>query len=149
MKELYMERVSQVSSEALATTNSSDGSRDTRLRTKAQKQCAAREPEAPQPTSQSALNSRITIPDASDTYLAPQFQESFNQVARATMDEINRTSGRTLGRVVFSQRPDRSLSSSVRTSRVIVPTGPARGKTALRSRVVDIRKNLAAIYSCK
>ena len=110
-----MARVSQVSPEALAVTNSSDGSRDTHPRTK----------------------------DPSDTYLPPQFQESFNQVARATMDEINRTSGRSLGRVVPSQRSDRSLSSSERTSRAIVPTGPARGETALRSRVVDIRKNLA------
>ena len=59
------------------------------------------------------------------------------------MDEINRTSGWTLGRVVPSQRPNRSLSSSERTSRAIVPTGPACGETALRSRVVDIRKNLA------
>ena len=142
LKRLYMARVSQVSPEVLATMNSSDGSRDTRPRTKAQELCAPREPEAPQPTSQSASNSRITIPDPSDTYLAPQFQESFNQVARATMDEINRTSGRTLGRVVPSQRPERSLSSSERTSRAIVPTEHARGETALRSRVVDIRKNL-------
>ena len=138
-----MARASQVSPEVLATTNSSDGSRDTHPRTKAQELCAPREPEAPQPTSQSASNSRNTVPDPSVTYLPPQFQESFNQVARATMDEINRTSGRSLGRVVPSQRPDRSLSSSERTSRAIVPTGPARGETALRSRVVDIRKKLA------
>ena len=63
--------------------------------------------------------------------------------SRATMDEINRTSGRTLGRVVPFQRHDRSLSCSERTLRAIVPTGPARGGTASKSRVVDIRKNLA------
>ena len=145
-----MTRVSQVSPEVLATMNSSDGSRDTRPRTKAQELCAPREPEAPQPTSQSASNSRITIPDPSDTYLAPQFQESFNQVARATMDEINRTTGRTLGRVVPSQRPDRFLSSSERTSLAIVPTGHARGETALRSRVWTSERTWRyAINSCK
>ena len=59
------------------------------------------------------------------------------------MNEINRTSGRMLGRGVPSQRTDHSLSNSERTSRAIVPAGPTRGETALRSRVVDIRKNLA------
>ena len=75
--------------------------------------------------------------------MAPQFQESFNQIARAAMNEINRTSGRTLGRAVPSQHTDRFLSNSERTSRAIVPAGPKRGETALRSRVVDIRKNPA------
>ena len=83
-----------------------------------------------------------TIPNPSDTYLA-YFQDSFNQVARATKNEINRTTGRMMGRVVPSQRLDRSLSSSERTPRAIVPTGITRGETVLRSRVVDIRKNLA------
>ena len=92
----------------MATMNSSEASRVTCPRTRAQELCAPREPEAPQQTSQSAPNPRITIPDPSDTYLAPQFQESFNQVARATMNEINRTTGRTLGRVAPSQRLDRS-----------------------------------------
>ena len=61
LKELYMARVSQVSPEVLATMNSSDGSRDTRSRTKAQELCAQGEPGAPQQTSKSALNSRNTI----------------------------------------------------------------------------------------
>ena len=115
LKELYIARVSQVSTEALATMNSSEASRDTRPGTRAQKLCAPREPEAPQQASQSAPNPRKTIPDPSDTYLAPQFQESFHQVARAAMNEINRTASRTLGRVVPSQRFDRSSSSSERT----------------------------------
>ena len=59
------------------------------------------------------------------------------------MNEINRTSGRTLGRAVPSKRTDRFLSNSERTSQAIVPAGPTRSETALRSRVVDIRKNLA------
>ena len=77
-------------------------------RTKAQELCAPREPEAPQQTSQSAPNPRNTKPDPSDTYLVPQFQKSSNQVARAVMNEIIRTTGRTLGRVVPSQRLGRS-----------------------------------------
>ena len=145
LKELYMARVSQVSPEVLATMNSSDGSRDTRLRAKAQALCAPREPAAPQQTSHYAPNPRNTIPDPSDTYLAPQFQESFNQVARAAMNEINRTTGRTLGRVVPSQRFDRSSSSSERTPRTVVPAGTAHDGTIQRSRVVDIRKNLSVL----
>ena len=93
-----MTRVSQVSPEM----NCSGRSRDTRSGTKAQELCAPREPEAPQQTSQSAANPRNTIPDPSGTYLAPQFHESFNQAARAAMNDINRTTGRTLGRVVHS-----------------------------------------------
>ena len=59
------------------------------------------------------------------------------------MDEISRTSGRTLGRVVPFQCLDRSSSNSERTTRAIVPAIPTRGETALRSRVVDVRKNRA------
>ena len=142
LKELYMARVSQVSPEVLATMNSSERSRDTRPRTKAQDLCAPREPEAPQQTSQSAPNPRNTIPDPSDTYLAPQFQESFSQVARAAVNEIIRTTGRTLSKVVPSQRLDRSSSSSERIPRAIVPTGTAHGGATQKAHVVDIRKNL-------
>ena len=112
LKELYMARVSQVSLEVLATMNSSEGSRDTRTRTKAQELCSPREPEAPQQTSQSAPNPRNTIPDLSNTYVAPQFQESFNQVA----------------------------SSSERIPGAIVPTGTTHGGSTQISRVLDIRK---------
>ena len=63
-------------------------------------------------------------------------------MARATMDEINRTTGRTLGRVVPSQRFDHSSSSSERASRTVVSTGTAHGGIFQKSRVVDIRKNL-------
>ena len=91
LKESYMARLSQVSPENLAPMNTSDGSKDTRPRTKTQELCTPREPDAPQPTSQSASNSRNTIPDPSDTFLTSQFQDSINQVARLTMNEINRT----------------------------------------------------------
>ena len=58
------------------------------------------------------------------------------------MNGINRTTSRTLGRVVPSQRFDRSSSSSERTPRTVVPAGAAHDGTIQRSRVVDIRKNL-------
>ena len=103
---------------------------------------ASRGPEAPQQTQPSASSQRNTIPDPSDTYLAPQFQELFNQVARATMDEINRATGRILGRIVPSQRRDHSSNSSERAPRTIVSSGTAHGRTFQKSRVVDIRKNL-------
>ena len=154
LKELYMAKVSQVSPEVLASMRSSEGSsNDTRPGTTAQELClsrgtevldlrASREPEAPQQTRLSASSQRFTIPDPSDTYLAPQFQEPFNQVARATMEEINRTTGRTLGRIVPSQRRDQSSNSSERAPHTIVPSGTAHGRTYQKSRVVDIRKNL-------
>ena len=155
LKELYMAKVSQVSPEVLASMKFSEGSSDTRPGTTAQELCvsrgpevldlrASRGPEAPQQTRPSASSQRITIPDPSDTYLAPQFQESFNQVARATMDEINRTTGRTLGRIVPSHRRDHSSNSSERAPHTVVPSGTAHGRTYQKSRVVDIRKNLMA-----
>ena len=153
LKELYMAKVSQVSPEVLASMRSSEGSNDTHPGTTAQELCvsrgtevldlrASREPEAPQQTRLSASSQRFTIPDPSDTYLAPQFQESFNQVARATMEEINRTTGRTLGRIVPSQRRDQSSNSSERAPHTMVPSGTAHGRTYQKSRMVDIRKNL-------
>ena len=147
LKELYMAKVSQVSPEVLASMKSSEGSSDTRPGTTAEEPevlglRASRGPEAPQQTRPSASSQRNTIPDPFDTYLAPQFQESFNQVARATMDEINRTTGRTLGRIVPSQRRDHSSNSSERAPHTVVPSGTAHGRTYQKSRVVDIRKNL-------
>ena len=144
LKELYMAKVSQVSQEVLATMKSSEGSSDTRPKTRVQELCTSRGHEAPQQKQQSASSQRNTIPDPSDTYLAPQFQESFNQVARATMDEINRTTGRTLGRIVPSQRRDHSSNSSERAHRMVASSGTAHGGSFQKSRVVDIRKNLMA-----
>ena len=144
LKELYMAKVSQVSQEVLATVKSSEGSSDTRPKTRVQELCTPRGPEAPQQTQQSAPSQRSTIPDPSDTFLAPPFQESFNQVARATIDEINRTTGRTLGRIVPSQRRDHSSNSSERAPRTVASSGTAHGGTVQKSRVVDIRKNLMA-----
>ena len=67
-----MAKVSQVSQEVLATMKSSEGSRETRPKTRVQELCTPRGPEAPQQTQQSALNQRNTIPDPSDTPSAPQ-----------------------------------------------------------------------------
>ena len=144
LNKLYMAKVSQVSQEVLATMKSSEGSRDTRPKTRVQELCTSRGAEAPQQTQKSAPSQRNTIPDPSDTYLAPQFQESFNRVARATMDENNRTTGRTLGRIVPSQRRDHSSNSSERAPRTVASSGTAHGGTFQKSRVVDIRKNLMA-----
>ena len=139
-----MAKVSHVSQEVLATMKSSEGSRDTRPKTRVQELCTSRGPEAPQQTQQSAPSQRNTIADPSDTYLAPQFQESFNQVARATMDEITRTTGRTLGRIVPFQRRDHSSNSSERAPRILASSGTAHGVTFQKSRVVGFRKNLMA-----
>ena len=54
LKELYVAKVSQVSQEVLATMKSSEGSSDTRPKTRVQEPCASRGPEAPQQTQQSA-----------------------------------------------------------------------------------------------
>ena len=150
-----MAKVSQVSPEVLASMKSLEGSSDTRPRTTAQELCASRGPEAldlrasrgpeaPQQTRPSASSQRFTIPDPSDTDLAPQFQESFNQVARATMDEINRSTERTLVRIVPSQRRDHSSNSSERAPRTVASSRSAHGGVFQKSRVVDIRKNLMA-----
>ena len=77
LKELYIAKVGQISPEVLATMNS-DGSKDAPSRTKTQELCIPGEPVAPRQTSQSASSYRNTIPDPSDTYMAPQSQESFN-----------------------------------------------------------------------
>ena len=155
LKELYMAKVSQVSPEVLASMKPSEGSSEARPRTTAQELCASRGPEAldlrasrgteaSQQTRPSASSQRFTIPDPSDTYLAPQFQESFYQVARATMEEINRKPERTLVRIVPSQRRDHLSNSSERAPRTVAPSRSAHGGVFQKSRVVDIRKNLMA-----
>ena len=80
LKELYMAKVSQMSQEVLATMKSSEGSRDTRPKTRVQEPCTSRGREAPQQTQQSVPSQRNTIPDTSDTYLAPQFQKSLIRI---------------------------------------------------------------------
>ena len=71
LKELYMAKVVRILPQVLATMNSY-GSKEL---------CVSRKPVAPPQAWQSTLSSRVTIPDPSDTCMAPQFQESFEQVA--------------------------------------------------------------------
>ena len=92
---LYMAKLGRVSPEVLATMNSG-GPKDAQSRMRAQELCVSRDPVAPPLASQSVLGSRNTITDPSDTYMAPQFQELFEQLVRATMNKINRTSGKSL-----------------------------------------------------
>ena len=59
----------------------------------------------------------ITVCSETEEYDTGSFRHlfgSFNQVTRSAINEINRTTGRTLGRVVPSQRLDHSLNSSER-----------------------------------
>ena len=79
-----------------------NGPRDAQPRMRVQELCKPTYLEAPAQSSSSAASSANSILDPSNQYLAPQSQETFEKVARATMNEINRTSGRTLGRVVHS-----------------------------------------------
>ena len=60
------------------------------------------------------------------------------------MDEVNRTTGRTVGRIVPSQRRDHSSNSWERAPRKVASSGTAHGGTFQKSRLVDIRKNLMA-----
>ena len=60
------------------------------------------------------------------------------------MDEINRTTGRTLGRIVPSKRRDHSSNRSERAPRTVACSGTAHGGIFQKSSVVDIRKNLMA-----
>ena len=109
LKELYLAKVGKIAPEVLATMNS-DRYKDAPSRTKTQELCIPREPVAPPQTSQSASSYRNPIPDPSDTYMAPQFQEKFIQIAKAAMNEINRTSRQTLDRAVPFKRTQRSSS---------------------------------------
>ena len=80
---------------------------DTATKAKAQELYRPCEVTAPQRIS-SPSNSKNAIPDPSDTYLASQYQEKFEQVERATMQEILRARDRSLGRIVPSQRAGQS-----------------------------------------
>ena len=57
------------------------------------------------------------------------------------MDEISRTTGRTLGRIVPSQRRDQSSNSSERAPHTIVPSGTAHGEDHLDTLVIMLGTN--------
>ena len=88
LKELYHARVSKLSLDFLAMMNP-----ETTANAKTQELYRLSEVTAPQRVS-SPSNARTTIPEPSDIYLAPQFQEKFEQVAKAAIQEIHRASDR-------------------------------------------------------
>ena len=117
--------------------------KDAQSRMKALKLYGSREPVVPPQASHSASSFRNTTPDPSDTYMAPQFQESFKQVVKAAMNEINEPADEHWAVSSLPKIKNRSSSNSERATQAIVPAIPKRGETCLRSRVVDIKKNLA------
>ena len=114
---------------------------ETTTKAKAQELYRASEVTAPQRVS-SPSNARNTIPDPSDTYLAPQFKEKFEQMAKATMQEIRRARKISLGRIVPSQRAGQSPVMKEKTANPTEPVGSVTKGAKVRSRVIDIRKDL-------
>ena len=90
-------------------------SSDTTTKAKAQELYRPSEVTAPQRMN-SPSNLKNRIPDPSDTYLAPQFQKKFEQVAEASMQGIHRARDRVLDRIVPSPRVDHSLIERDRVS---------------------------------
>ena len=90
----------------------------------------------------SPSNSKNTIFDPSDSYLASQFQEKFEQVAEATMQEIHRARDRSLGRIVPSQSAAHSPIGRDRVTDPTEPASPVPSGAKVKSRVIDIRKDL-------
>ena len=90
----------------------------------------------------SPANARNTIPELSDTYLALHFQEKFEQVAKATLQESHRSRDRSSVRILPAQR---ACQSPIRREKMADHTeaaGPVPSGTKVRSRLVDIRKDL-------
>ena len=113
---------------------------DTTTKTKAQEIHRPSEVTAPQQMS-SPSNARNMITDPSDTYLAPQFQAKFEQVAKATMQEIHRA--RTEAWVEsFLLSVQASHPSGKKTTNPTEPAGPVPSGAKVRSRVINIRKDL-------
>ena len=113
----------------------------TTTKAKAQEFYRPGEVTAPQQLS-SPSNARNTITDPSVSYLAPQFQKKFEQVAKITMQEIHRARDRSLGRIVPSQRACQSPLRKKKTTNPTEPTGPVPSGAKRRSRVIYIRKDL-------
>ena len=136
IKELYNARVSKLSAEVPAMMNT-----ETAAKSKTQELYRPSKMTAPQRVS-SPSNARNTIPDPSYTYLAPQLQENFEQVAKAAIQEINRVIDRGSSRSAPTQRVGQS---PIRKEKSTNPTEPADlvpSGAKVRSRVVDIRKEL-------
>ena len=83
-----------------------------------------------------------TIREPSDTFLAPQFQDTIEQVAKATTQEIHRARDRSSGRIVPSLRSGQTTVGRDRMADPSEPTRPVPSETKVRSRVVGIPKDL-------
>ena len=137
LKELYNARVSKLSPDVLEMMHT-----ETTAKSKTQELYRPSEVTAPQRVS-SPPNARNTIHDPSETYLAPQFQENFEQVAKAVMQKINRARDRGLGRIVPTQRAGQShIRKEKSTENPTEPAGPVPSGAKVRPRVDDIRKDL-------
>ena len=132
LKELYNARVSKLSPDVLAMMNT-----ETTAKSKTHELYRPSEVAAPQRVS-SPSNARNTIPDPSDTYLAPKFQEKFEQGAKAPIQEINRARDRSLGRNVPIQRAGQSPIRKEKSTNPTEPAGPVPSGPRVTSRVVDI-----------
>ena len=113
---------------------------ETTIKTKARELYLPIEVTAPQRMS-SPSNARNKMLDSSDTYLPPQVLEQFEQVTKATMQEIHPARDRSLGRIIPSPRAGQS---HINKKKITDPTEPVssvpRGST-VRTRVIAIRKN--------
>ena len=142
LKEVYNARASKLSPDVLATMNP-----DTTTKAKPQELYEPNRVAAPQRVSLRAI-SRNTTADPSDTYLVPQFQEIFDKVAEATMQEIHRAPDRSLGRIVPSLRAGQSPVRRESLTDPTEPAGPVPSETKMRSGVFDIRKDLNTRRTC-
>ena len=139
LRELYNARVNKLSWDILATMNS-----DTTSKAKLQKRYKPTEAVA-LPRMSWAANARNTKRNLSDNYMAPEFRETFEQVAKATIQEVHRARYKSLGRIVPYPK-DRSLvclGARERTMDSPELVGPVTSEARVRSRVNDLRKNLS------
>ena len=114
---------------------------ETKAKSKSQNLYRPSEVTAPQRVS-SPSYARNTIPGPSDTHLAPQFQAKFERVAKAAIQDINRARDRSLGRIVPTQRAGQSPIRKEKSTNPTEPAGVVPSGAKVRSRVVDIRKDL-------
>ena len=117
LRELYNARVNKLSWDILATMNS-----DTTSKAKLQKHYKPTEAVA-LPRMSWPANARNTKRNLSDNYLAPEFRETFEQVAKATIQEVHRARYKSLGRIVPSQRMNQSPARSEREEDGLPRTG--------------------------
>ena len=103
LKELFNAKLSKLSPDVMAMM-----SPDTTIKAKAQELYIPSDDVTAQQRMSSPSNARNTIPDPSDTYLAPHFEEKFEQVARTTMQETHRARERSLCGIIPSQRVGQS-----------------------------------------